>query len=231
MTPSLPFFAPGRFVPLRRLAAVALVACGGAVLGGCSAAYYATMEQFGVEKREILVDRVGDASKAQEEAKEQFSSALDRFRAIVDFDGGDLEKMYDRLDRDFERSEDRAEAVRERVKSVEDVAADLFKEWRKELDQYTSAELRAKSQATLAETEDRYADLERVMRRSVASMEPVLGAMRDQVLFLKHNLNARAIGGLEGTVDELQGDVGRLIDDMDASIAEAQAFIREMGAA
>ena len=36
-------------------------------------------------------------------------------------------------------------------------------------------------------------------------MKPVLAAFHDQVLVLKHNLNARAIASLEGTAVTLQG--------------------------
>ena len=37
----------------------------------CQKAYYSTMEKFGVHKRDIMVDRVGEARDSQEEAKEQ----------------------------------------------------------------------------------------------------------------------------------------------------------------
>ncbi len=56
-------------------------------------------------------------------------------------------------------------------------------------------------------------------------MDPVLATMKDHVLFLKHNLNARALGSLEGTADTLQRDVNRLIKDMEAAISEADKFI------
>ena len=41
-------------------------------LSSCASIYYSTMETFGVEKRDILVDRVEDARDGQEDAKEQF---------------------------------------------------------------------------------------------------------------------------------------------------------------
>jgi len=56
-------------------------------------------------------------------------------------------------------------------------------------------------------------------------MDPVLAALHDQVLFLKHNLNARALGSLSGTVDTLQADVARLVEQMQAAIAEANTFV------
>ena len=164
------------------------------VLGACSSAYYKTMEGLGIEKRDILVNRVEDARDAQDSASEQFASALDQFRSTVNFDGGDLEKTYDRLNSEYESSVEVAAAVRERIESVEDVAEDLFTEWEKELDQYSRADLRRNSASLLNDTRKRYKQLMTTMHRAERSMEPVLVAFQDQVLVLKHNLNARAIG-------------------------------------
>jgi len=76
-----------------------------AVLCGCSGVYYSTMEKLGYPKREMLVDRVQKARDAQEEAKEQFQSALEEFTAVTGYQGGDLEKMYNRLRDQLQRSE------------------------------------------------------------------------------------------------------------------------------
>lgn len=194
------------------------------------AAYYRTMEAFGQEKRDILVNRVEDARESQEDAKKQFSSALERFTVLMNFDGGNLEKTYKRLNTEFERSEKRAERVRDRIEEVQDVAGALFTEWEEELDQYTDPALRRTSQQQLDQTRSRYLQMDQVMSRAAEKMDPVLNAFRDQVLFLKHNLNARAIASLEGTANELKSDVARLIADMEASIEEANAFIEEVQA-
>ena len=214
--------------PLSRLATV--VALAALVLFGaaCNRAYYRTMEAFGQDKRDILVDRVGDARDAQEEAKEQFSSALEQFSATVGFDGGDLEKTYNRLESAFERSEERAEEVHEEVDDVADVAEALFDEWEDELDEYTDQRLRQTSEERLEQTRAEYEGMIQAMRRAESKMDPVLDAFRDQVLFIKHNLNARAIASLEGTVTELESDIASLIQEMEASIAEANRFIDAM---
>ena len=59
-------------------------------------------------------------------------------------------------------------------------------------------------------------------------MEPVLSQFRDQVLYLKHNLNAAAIGSLRGTADTIQCDLQRLLKQMNASIAEADKFVQTL---
>ena len=198
---------------------------------GCSSAYYGTLEKFGYAKREVLVDRVEKAQESQTEAKEQFASALERFLAVTKADGGELQRTYDALNADFKRSEARAAEVRDRIDSVEDVAEELFSEWKRELEQYTNATLRRESQRQLDATRRNYDNLLKLMHRAAERMDPVLSTFRDQVLFLKHNLNAQAIASLGSTHRELEADISRLIADMEASIRESEAFIKTLQAA
>lgn len=194
-------------------------------LGACSSMYYDAMEKVGVHKRDILVDRVEAARDAQSETKEQFLTAMEQFRQVVDFSGGDLEREYQRLDATLQRSESGANEVRERIDAVETVSEALFDEWRAELKQYSSDRLRAESQRKYDATRARYASLIASMKAAEGKLEPVLVPLRDQVLFMKHNLNARAIAGLSGELSRVQVNVDRLVRDMDAAIAEADRFI------
>ncbi len=198
------------------------------ILAGCSSAYYKTMENFGVEKRDILVDRVEDARDAQDDASEQFASALEQFRSVVNFDGGDLEEVYDRLNSEYEQSRDEAADVSERIDEVESVAEDLFDEWQDELAEFSRADLRRNSESLLKDTRRRYGQMMKAMRRAEGSMEPVLEAFQDQVLALKHNLNARAIGALRNELGSIERETARLIAEMQKAIAEADSFIQSM---
>jgi len=118
--------------------------------------------------------------------------------------------------------------VHGRIRDVERVADALFKEWKAELAQYSNENLRQASQKELDATRTKYDALLGAMKSAESKMQPVLNAFKDQVLFLKHNLNARAIASLQGNVAQIQSDVGTLIKEMEASIAEANAFIDQM---
>jgi hypothetical protein len=202
----------------------------GAILisGGCQRVYYGTMEKLGYQKRHILVSRVQDARDAQQDAVKQFASALEQFSAVVGFQGGDLEQIYRRLQTEFDRSESRAQAVRTRIAAVQEVAQALFREWKSELNQYTDKNLRRLSQERLNQTQQRYTQLITAMQRAESRIEPVLAAFRDQVLFLKHNLNAQAIAALQDELVSVQTNVAALIQEMKTSIAEANSFIEAM---
>jgi hypothetical protein len=198
------------------------------MLSGCQSAYYAAWEKVGVEKRDILVDRVENAKESQEEAQEQFSSALEAFSAVVAFDGGELEDVYDRLNGQYEDSVAAADDVTARIDKVEGVAEALFDEWQEELEKYQNASLKRDSASKLRETQRRYKSLMKAMRNAESKMAPVLSALQDNVLYLKHNLNASAIGALQGELSTIENNVAQLLRQMNAAIEESDAFIASM---
>jgi len=197
-------------------------------IAGCSTLYFAGMEKIGIQKREIMVDRVKAARDTQKEAKEQFVNALEQFKSVVAVQGGDLEKKYNQLSATLERSEAEAEAVRSRIKSGEEVSTALFAEWKKEIAQYNSETLRRSSQQKYDAAEEKYQQLMKAMKKAESRMEPALVPLRDQVLYLKHNLNAKAIAGLSDEVVTVETRVDKLVADIEAAVAEADEFISQL---
>lgn len=201
------------------------------LLAGCQSVYYDTMERFGVQKREILVDRVQEAQRSQEAAKEQFQSALDAFSAVVKLDpaSNGLDRAFRQIESEYEDAENRASLVRDRIAAVEDVGEALFREWERELDLYESERLRQASERAFQQSRDRYEEMIAAMQRAESRIDPVLSRLRDQMLFLKHNLNAMAIASIENELEAVEREVADLIADMEAAINEANQFIETMG--
>jgi hypothetical protein len=194
-------------------------------LSGCSSAYYSAMEKVGIHKRDIMVDRVVDAKESQQEAQAQFKSALEEMTALINFDGGDLEEQYNVIQGQYEDSKEAADHVSSRINKIEDVADALFDEWQDEIEQISSSNLKRQSSSKLRETQRRYESLVRSMRKAESKMGPVLSALKDNSLFLKHNLNAKAIGALQGEMVSIKNDVSALIKDMNSAIEQSQQFI------
>ncbi|MFO0774014.1 MAG: DUF2959 domain-containing protein [Nitrospiraceae bacterium] len=195
-------------------------------LSGCDKMYMGAMEKMGYAKRDILSSRVKAARDAQEEAKQEIQSALEQFGKVVNFSGGDLEATYKKLNSELESSEDQAAAVHKRIADVESVGDALFSEWKTELDQYSSKELRRKSEEKYTQTKARYGVMVGAMKKAEQRIDPVLRPLRDQVLYLKHNLNARALSALKGELVKVDAQVDQLVKDMNRSIAEADTFIQ-----
>jgi len=197
---------------------------------GCASTGIAVRERMGYAKREQLVDRVEETRDAQASAKNQFATTLDELKSLTGYEDRELEGAHSRLKKALSRSEARADRVREKIRSVERVGKALFSEWESELDDYSTESLRRASEEQLDATRTRYDRVVTAMRRAEATMSPVLDAFRDQVLFLKHNLNARAIASIDGALVELEGEIATLIADMESSIDEANRFIDQMSA-
>jgi hypothetical protein len=195
---------------------------------GCSTVYYKTWQKLGYEKRDILVSRVQTGKDSQQAAEGQFKTTMQKFQELTHFNGGDLEGEYNKLNSAYESCVSRADAVSKNVASIDKVAQDMFSEWKDELSQYDNPDLKAKSQQELSDTQAKYSQLIALMRKSETSMQPVLRAFHDQVLFLKHNLNAEAISSLQTTAAGIDTDVQKLIADMEASINEANNFVSKM---
>ncbi|MDN3651545.1 DUF2959 domain-containing protein [Thalassotalea ponticola] len=199
-----------------------------ALLSACQSAYYSAMETVGQHKRDIMVSRIEDAKESQQDAQQQFSSAVEQLSDLIGYDGGDLKQQYQITLDNYQQSEDAANEVSDRIEAIEDVAEALFVEWQSEIDQYSSQTLQRQSRAKLTATQRNYQTLMKSMRQSEQAMQPVLAALKDNMLFLKHNLNARAIGQLQGEYTSLKRDVDVLITRMNESIKRSQQFIDDI---
>ncbi|MFA0554343.1 DUF2959 domain-containing protein [Vibrio sp. 10N.222.55.A1] len=197
-------------------------------LTGCQSAYYSAMEQVGYHKRDIMVDRVEDAKESQQDAQEEFTSALEALSSLTNFSGGDLEDMYNQINDKYQDSEKAAQNVSDRIAAIEDVSYALFEEWQSELDLYTSDSLRRSSEQKLRETKLSYQTMLSAMKRAEKKMDPVLNTLRDNTLYLKHNLNASAVGSLQGEFMSLEKDIAYAIEQMNAAIAESDKFLAQL---
>ena len=210
---------------IRRYASIVMIL---ALTAGCQSTYYSAMEKVGIHKRDIMVDRIEDTQVAQEQAQKQFQSALEQFQSVVNFAGGNLEVAYKDLNAEYEDSLAAAEKVRSRIDGVKNVSEALFDEWDNELKLYTTASLRRSSEQKLQDTQRQYRRMMASLEKAEQRMQPVLDAFRDQVLYLKHNLNARAISALKGEFDTIKADIDRLISDMQASIDQSRQFVNAL---
>ncbi|TVL30204.1 DUF2959 domain-containing protein [Shewanella xiamenensis] len=198
------------------------------LLTGCQSAYYGAMEKVGYHKRDIMVDRVKAAKESQEDAQKEFSSALEEMQALLNHNGGNLEKAYNKAKDEYESAQSAADDVSNRINKVEDVAEALFDEWQAEIGEISKASLRRNSETKLKETRRSYEQLMKTMRRAESKMPPILTAMKDNMLYLKHNLNAQAIGAIKGEFASLQTDISGLIKEMNKSINESSKFIEAL---
>ena len=155
------------------------------LLTGCASVQYSALEKVGIHKRDILVDRVEDARDAQAETREQLVSAYEQLSELVGYDGGELEKKYERLSKEVERSQDATGELDEHLADIDRVSEDLFDEWESELDLYSSAALRSDQEQKLKLARRQFSMMRERMQTARNRVDPVMAILTDNVLFLK----------------------------------------------
>ncbi|MGZ8227747.1 MAG: DUF2959 domain-containing protein [Methylococcaceae bacterium] len=187
--------------------------------------YYSARESIGEHKRSIVVYQVEQACVSLQETRDEFEDALGRFKSLVNVNEQSLEHKYNLLNRQYQFCRVKSDAVGDRIRAIEEVSEALFLEWERELGEYTNRTLRNSSKQQLKTARQNYARLIKAMRGAESKIQPVLAAFKDQVLYLKHNLNARAIAALQHEFIEIGIDIAQLIQAMEQTIAEASQFV------
>lgn len=189
---------------------------------------YSALETVGIEKRDLFKRNVANVKDEQEGAGEAFKDALTQLKELYKFDGGELEKNHGRLNSAYEEAKDEADELRKSIVKLDTVANDLFEEWNDEIKEIETKDLRSKSKNQLSITKTKYQSLHQQLLRSEKKMDPVLARFKDQVLFLKHNLNAQAVGGLKNESMRIQNDIDKLMKEMSQSSKEADELIKTL---
>lgn len=182
----------------------------------------------GLERKELLKDRVKDARNEQIEAQKSFQAALNQFKSLYSNQSKDLEKKYRSLQFAYEDSVRNADGVRTSTKKIEPLAQSLFTDWEKDIEKIDTVSLKAQSRESLAESRNNYATMESHFKTSEEKMAPVLQKFNDQVHYLKYNLDAKSLAAAKSDNLVIQNEMERLILDLKKSIAAADEFIRKM---
>jgi predicted nucleic acid-binding Zn-ribbon protein len=225
---SFPSCAIGKEELMRYLCLLLLFSCANPVTKAVDRAKYSAYEMVGVEKRDLFKRDVATVKEAQEDSGRAFEDALSQLKAIYGFQGGNLEKEYNKLSSSYKNAKNEAGDVRESIKRMKTVADDLFEEWEDEIDQISSSKLRSKSEEKLKLTQKKFKTLRKQLEETEKKIDPILSQLKDQVLFLKHNLNANAIAGLKTEGTKIQSHIQGLMSQMRSSIEEADRFIKTL---
>lgn len=198
------------------------------MLLGCSSIYYNFWEKLGKEKRDLLRSNAISAAEEQEQVQQQFKDTLERIKKEYKFEGGQLEQTYELLKTDYEVAEAKSNELRERVEKVKEIGNDLFAEWQEEAGQINNRRLRQDSLKKRKETITKFDQMVKSMNLVESSLQPVLNKFHDQVLYLKHNLNAQALGALKTEFTSIEQEIRNLIKDIEKSSYYADKFINEL---
>lgn len=194
----------------------------------CSTVYYNVWEALGKEKRDLLKSNVLKVKEDQDEVQEEFRDTLEKVRSKYKLNGGNLEKIYDQLSGDYDDAKAKSDTLSKRIDKVEEIAEDLFAEWETEANQITNPTYRRDSLSKRKATMRKFSGMHKAMRRVESSLKPVLTKLKDQVLYLKHNLNAQAIGAFKVEFEKIAREINSLSGQIKRSSRAADDFIANM---
>ena len=192
-------------------------------LTGCQSAYYGTLQTVGIEKREILRNRIGDWRDDLQQAKAEVDNAYHLFATVSASE--ELESLYKELDKGATRVAGRVENVTGRTNGAEKIAADIFQEWATGIGEIQNTSLRASSEKRLQTARVRYQSLLDSMRNAEEKMALVGTAFRDRVIFFKHNLTEQAVSDLKTSAEDMRREIQPMNQAIDVATAEADAFV------
>ncbi|NOT12311.1 MAG: DUF2959 domain-containing protein [Methylococcaceae bacterium] len=188
-------------------------------------AYFNARESIGDHKRSIVVHQVEQACTSLQETRDEFQDALKHLKTLASIDDTSMDHRYNLLNRQYLYCRAKSENVSHKIRAIENVSEALFLEWEKELNEYSSKSLRNSSKLQLKMARQNYTRLIKSMQNAENKIQPVLLAFKDQVLYLKHNLNARAIAALQHEFVVIGIDISQLIHAMEQTITEASLFV------
>ncbi len=194
-------------------------------LVSCSTIYYNTWEFFGQEKRDILESKMENVESSQESAGEQLQDSLEIIREKFNFKEGELEETYDDLSDDYDNFEKRSRDLDQRISSAQEVADDLFDEWKEEAYALDNRTYRKNSLSKRSKTMKSFNRALVSTKKVQKKMDTILKQYKDHVIYLKHNLNAKIIGNLEVEMKSIVRDVQSLIKEIEASKSKTSEFI------
>jgi ATP-dependent protease HslVU (ClpYQ) peptidase subunit len=199
------------------------------ILAGCTRTYDTTAELFGKKKKDVLVDRIVAARNAQFDARDQFAAALDQLLSVAGYKGTSLEDEYSALNSQYNRCRSQTNNVESRLADARRAARSLFHQWENELDQYSSAVVRRSSEEKLKDMQMRYENVVYALEKARDKLYPALTALKDQVLLVRHNLNAQTALSSGEEMAIAEKEISALLQEIDRATADADSFVRQMG--
>jgi hypothetical protein len=206
--------------PLRTLAIVA-------ALSSMGTACMSTNEKDSLEEVDNLVARVERIYVESELVRERAREAVDTLHKIVapDFEGDPVAAYGEFVDA-VERSEAQAAVFSDCIDPMKDSAASVFGQWETDINIFTSAVMRARSEERLQETRGRFEEVVASIDPTATSLGEFNAALRDHVLFLEHDFNPAAVAAIGGEVTSLTEHAEVLDTNLESCLVTTLAYVR-----
>jgi uncharacterized protein YaaN involved in tellurite resistance len=159
-------------------------------------------------------------------AKGTVRDAVGSLEGMMDGDlGEDPAATYTAFVELLDNSEKQAEQLRDSIDPMNANAQRVFKQWEKDLREFTSPTMLKRSEQRMEATRARYEKVREAAERAHQELVQVNKAMRDHALFLGHDLNADSIEAVKTDMREMAGDATKLESSLDRCMESAREYV------
>ena len=171
-----------------------------------------------------LIDRAGDMVSAMRAARLQIGTTVDDYNTIIDGKAEENRAAYKQLQKSLKKSEKSAAAVGEQAEKMDLAASEYFASWEASLSEFTSDEMRARSEERMKETRQRYDGILQAGREAGDAFRPFVTLLKDQIVFLGHDLNPAAIEDLQDEAEKLNSQAEEVFSKVDETYRSALRY-------
>jgi hypothetical protein len=179
----------------------------------------------GVKQTEKLLKQAGETVKAVSEGRAQVQKTLDTYNSLVQGKAEDPKKAYKNLQKEMERCDDRVADVQRKRDEMQVEADKYFGDWNSSLAGISDPGLRKQSEDRLSKARAQYDGILEATEAAGADFKPFMTSLKDQVVYLGHDLNPAALKSLAGTASKLNGDATALFGKIDGAVSKANSYI------
>ena len=182
----------------------------------------------GVKQTEKLVSKANDTVGSIRAAKQQIKDTLVAYNLLVGNKVEDPKKTYKDLQKGIENTDKKVADVDQKVAAMQKEADLLFADWASNLASISSEELRKRSEERLNETRERYNGILAAGDKAGKVFNPFIASLKDQVVYLGHDLNPSALASLKPDADKLNKEAEVLFKKIDETVDEASGYITSL---
>jgi hypothetical protein len=179
----------------------------------------AAAAQGGPEETAKFLKTVDATNRGIREARDQVQKTIGVYNSIIELTAKDTKGAYKDLGKQTADCEKKVADLGPRVDEMKAGALSYFDAWKAATAAITDPDLRKRAEKRLADSQARYDDIAAAGRDARSRFDSLMTEIRDQSVFLGHDLNPSAISSLKP-------DAAKLNDHGKAALAKIDAVAK-----
>jgi chromosome segregation ATPase len=174
----------------------------------------------GYKRAEGRVESIQTVERNLTDVKKQVEVINTDLQAISTSAGADPRKAYDKFVADVGTLKSQREKVRSNVEDMNARGKEYFEAWRKDLQQISDPDIRAKAEEREAKAKERFNRIRTAGEQARDAYDPYAQTLDDIQKYLANSLNAEGIRTIQPNIDKARSSGATLTQKIDVMVAE-----------